>query len=158
MLDRPSCVTVAGNNKKEKKKKKKSERRKKEHTSHRWSKPLAFRNQFNFALVERVPHKINRNGGKKLQINGVSLDTDGGEIRFHRQRCQWNRFVQLIPLQNRRKLSLLITWRIIETIVGPFFLHSLYFDPNSLFREGRGIKCQTSLILLGRCRDNLFTR
>lgn len=56
-----------------------------------------------------------------------------------------------LHLQNGPK-SLLITWRI-EIIGRVFFIPSISIRIHYL---RRGIKCQTSVILSGRCRDNLF--
>lgn len=166
MLDRPSCVTAADNNKKEKRKKKK------EHTSHRWSKPLAFRNQFNFALVETCSERGPRirsieTAGKSCRLMGSALiqmeEGEGNPFSSSTLSMKWGLFDWSLSLHsppaNGCKLS-------IDNFENrddswPCFLHSLYFDPNSLFREegeGRGIKRQTSLILPSRCRDNLFIR
>lgn len=90
-------------------------------------------------------HKINRNGGKKLQINGVSLDTDGGGGRksvFIVNAVNEMRFVRLIPSPSTLPLqmdanSLLITSRI-ETIVGPVFpIPSISIRIDYLGRRGR---------------------
>lgn len=142
MLDRPSCVTAADNNKKEKRKKKSTLR-------------IDDRNHLRFEISSILlswnvfrawaSHKINWNGGKKLQINGVSLDTDGGGGRksvFIVNAVNEMRFVRLIPSSSTLPLqmdanSLLITSRI-ETIVGPVFsIPSISIRIHYLGRRGR---------------------
>lgn len=99
MLDRPSCVTAADNNKKEKRKKKRTHFASMIETTC-VSKSVQFCSRGN-VFRAWASHKINRNGGKKLQINGVSLDTDGGGGRksvFIVNAVNEMRFVRLIPL------------------------------------------------------------
>lgn len=100
MLDRPSCVTAADNNKKRKKKKKKKSTLRIDDRNHLRFEISSILLSWN-VFRAWASHKINRNGGKKLQINGVSLDTDGGGGRksvFIVNAVNEMRFVRLIPL------------------------------------------------------------
>lgn len=84
--------------------------------------------------------------GKRLQINGVSLDTDGGggrkSVFIVNAERQWNEVCSIdpspsiLPLQMDAN-SLLITSRI-ETIVGPVFsIPSISIRIHYLGRRGR---------------------
>lgn len=144
MLDRPSRVTAADNNKKEKRKKKKRAHFVSMIETTCVSKSVQFCSRGN-VFRAWASHKINWNGGKKLQINGVSLDTDGGGGRksvFIVNAVNEMRFVRLIPSSSTLPLqmdanSLLITSRI-ETIVGPVFsIPSISIRIHYLGRRGR---------------------
>lgn len=149
MLDRPSCVTVAGNNKKERREKKRGARdEKKEHIS-MIETTLRFEISSTCFTRPRV-----RSIEKSYRLTGsalIQMEEEGKSVFIVNEIDLFDWSFSL-HLQNGPK-SLLITWRI-ETIIGRvFFIPSISIRIHYL---RRGIKCQTSVILSGRCRDNLF--
>lgn len=166
MLDRPSCVTAADNNKKEKRKKKKRAHFASMIETTCVSKSVQFCSRG--TCSERGPRiRSIETAGKSCRLMGSALIQmeagKGNPFSSSTLSMKWGLFDWSLSLHsppaNGCKLS-------IDNFENrddswPCFLHSLYFDPNSLFREeweGRGIKRQTSLILPSRCRDNLFIR
>lgn len=72
MLDRPSCVTVAGNNKKERREKKRGARDEKKRAHLDDRNHFAFRNQFNFERVLRAWPRV-RSIEKSYRLTGSAL-------------------------------------------------------------------------------------
>lgn len=113
-------------------------------------------------------HKINRNGGKKLWINGVSLDTDewrGGGNSFSSSTLSMKSVCSIDPP--------LLSWKMDASIdsfenrddgldrVFPVPFPSIRIRVNYLGWSGEGKSRELSVkhhLFYGRCRDNLFTR